>query len=94
MVNDDTETDPKASCLVEEIDSENEDSDTPEVAISSLQEAIKVANDLMLYLTDKGHEDLSDKLYTVVDSLQRITIRESRQNIYHKLLNIIQLLVP
>ncbi|XP_011408886.1 PREDICTED: uncharacterized protein LOC105315825, partial [Amphimedon queenslandica] len=79
MVIDDTETDPKASCLVEEIDSEEEDSDTPELAISSLQEAIKVANDLMLYLTDKGHEDLSDKMYTVINSLQRIKISESRQ---------------
>lgn len=77
---------------LDDTDSENEDEPEPEPepessTITTYDEALHVANDLLLFLTQHSEEQLSGIIFKVVTKLQSIKLKQSMTL---KLSNILQ----
>ena len=62
-------------------DDDNDDEEEPEVEQSTIHnydEALKVTNDLMLFFTQQGEEELSDVMFKTVVDIQAIKLKSLR----------------
>jgi len=77
MVCDDSLSSAKRA-LFDEDDSENEEEPEPEsTSITTYDEALRVSNDLLVFLTQHSEEQLSGTVFKVVTELQSIKLKQS-----------------
>ena len=55
------------------------DEEIPALSISSFDEAIKVASDLLLFLTYEGQENISEQLFTVLQLMEHAKLNRAQQ---------------